>query len=227
MTAASATAASARLAAVWRLLALGFAAPSAETIAEVEALAGALEEDATPELAAVLAEAGRARSEELGGRYTRLFRGRVEIPPYEGSYEVDPIRQGRQVADVAGFYRAFGAEAGGPAAERPDYVSCELEFLSFLELRRLAAEGRPEAAFLDEIADAFLVDHAGRWLPTFFAAVQASEPSFYGALGALGARVLADELARRGLEPAALPARGARASVEADAFECGPSPGPP
>jgi TorA maturation chaperone TorD len=150
----------------------------------------------------------------------------VAVAPYEGSYEVDPVRQGRQLADVAGFYRAFGAEAHGPAAERPDHVGCELEFLAFLELERmLLAESDDEAGadLVDEIAGSFVRDHAGRWLPTFFAGVRevTKAGSTFAALAALGERAVAEELERRGLEPSALPRRHARLSVEQDAFDCG------
>ncbi|MBM2822086.1 MAG: hypothetical protein HW413_832 [Thermoleophilia bacterium] len=214
-----------RLAALWRLLSLGFIPPTTETVAEVEALAeGLLDTESSPELEGVLTASRSCTVVELAAQYNELFGGTVQVSPYEGSYELDPIRQGRQMADVAAFYRAFGAEPSGPAAERPDHVGCELEFLSFLELRRLtAADTDEDAELMDEIAVSFLTDHAGRWLPTFFAALReaASRAPLYRALGSLGERTLGDELARRSLEPATLPRRHSRLSVEADSFECG------
>jgi TorA maturation chaperone TorD len=215
--------------ALYRLLSLGFAPPSAETLAELAELADALAElpGLPPELADVRGWTRSARVDDLAGAYQWLFGGSVRVAPYEGSYELDPIRQGRQLADVAGFYRAFGAEADGPAAERPDHAGCELEFLSFLELRALtAAEEGDEAgaALVEEIAGQFLRDHAARWLPTFFAQVRntgAGGAPFYRALAALGERVLVEELARRGLEVAPLPAGRRRLAVEGDSFECG------
>lgn len=214
------------LAAVWRLLSLGFTSPHEETVAEVEVLADALAEAGAPaDVAEVLDAVRSATAEELSSQHAALFRGNVLVPPYEGSYEADPIRQGRQMADAAAFYRAFGAEAHGPTAERPDFAGCELEFLSFLELRRLAAvEAEEEGADLvAEIGDTFLADHAGRWLPTFFADVEreAVNAPFYRALGALGTRVLDEELTRRDITPSPLPRRRSRSSVERDSFECG------
>jgi len=213
------------LAALWRLLSLGFTSPREETVAEVEVLAEALAEAGAAGLEDVLGAVRVATAEGLSSQHASLFRGMVLVAPYEGSYEMDPIRQGRQMADAAAFYRAFGAEAHGPTAERPDFAGCELEFLSFLELRRLAAleTGEEGADLLDEIGDTFLADHAGRWLPTFFAEVEAQAASapFYRALAALGTRVLDEELTRRGIEPAPLPRRGARTAVERDSFECG------
>ena len=214
-----------RLAAVWRLLSLGFAPPTDDTVAEVEALAEGLHElEPSPEIDDLLAALQTSTADELATQFFSLFGGTVRVPPYEGSYELDPIRQGRQMADVAAFYRAFGAEPNGPAAERPDHVGCELEFLSFLELRRLTAlEGHEDVELLDEIVVSFLTDHAGRWLPTFFAGVleATSRAPLYQALASLGERTTADELARRSLAPAPLPRRHAQLAVEADSFECG------
>lgn len=220
------------LAARWRLLSLGFMSPTTETVAEVETLAeGLLETETSPELEDVLVALRGCTIVDLAGQYTELFGGTVQVAPYEGSYELDPIRQGRQMADVAAFYRAFGAEPSGPAGERPDHVGCELEFLSFLELRQLTvADADDDAELMDEIAASFLTDHAGRWLPTFFAAVReaASRAPVYRALAALGERTVGHEIARRSLEPATLPRRHSQLSVEADSFECGaPDATPP
>lgn len=216
------------MAAAWRLLALGFSPPAEKTLAEIEALAEALFDMGTsPELDALLGAVRATSPGVLATQYAALFRGTVRVAPYEGSYELDPIRQGRQMADVAGFYRAFGAEAHGPGAERPDYVGCELEFLAFLELRRLAAEDADEDGreVLDGIRAAFLEDHAGRWLPTFFAEVRAvaGDAPVYHALARLGEAVLSGELERHELTPSLLPRRGPSSSLDADALECGAS----
>jgi TorA maturation chaperone TorD len=220
-------ASSAARAALWRLLSLGFAPPSPETLAEVEALAeGVLGIGGPEEVADLLSALRASSSDDLRAEYQSLFGGKVAVAPYEGSYEVDPLRQGRQMADIAGFYRAFGAEAQGPASERPDHLGCELEFLSFLELKRLLeseAGEESEAELVDEVAEAFLRDHAGRWLPTFFGEVRgrASVDSVFAALAVVGERVLAEELERRSLEPASLPRRHPEISVERDSFDCG------
>ena len=102
------------------------------------------------------------------------------MAPYEGSYEDDPFRQARQMSDISGFYRAFGAEAHGPAFERPDHAGCELEFLAYLGARRLVAENADhldEADLCVEVEEGFLREHAGRWLPTFFRAVEQAAPT--------------------------------------------------
>jgi TorA maturation chaperone TorD len=220
------------LAAAWRLLSLGFTPPSEELLAEVEGLAGALTDfDASPEITEVLEAVRNVEPDEAAAQYAALFRGKVLVAPYEGSFELDPTRLGRQMSDVAAFYRAFGAEAHGPGAERPDFVGCELEFLSFLELRLLTAvEGDEEGVdILERLRDLFLADHAGRWLPTFFGEVRASAAgSLYGALAVYGMSVLGEELDRLGIEPSPLPRRPG-SSLDDDVLVCGvdAEPSPP
>jgi TorA maturation chaperone TorD len=214
-------------AALWRLLSLGFMSPSAETLAEIDLLAEALLElpDPFEELTDVREAVAATAPEEAAASYQSVFGGKVLVAPYEGSYELDPIRQGREMADVAAFYRAFGAEAHGPAAERPDHVGCELEFLAFVEARRLQAldEGDESGAELvDDVTTTFLRDHAGRWLPAFFAAVQetAAAAPLHRTLAALGTAAIEAELERRAVEPTPVPRRRERISVERDSFEC-------
>jgi TorA maturation chaperone TorD len=212
-------------AATWRLLALGFAPPTEETLGDVEALASGVHEiDPSPETADLLAALEGAAVRDVAAQFHALFGGTVLVSPYEGGYELDPVRQGRQMADVSAFYRAFGAEPGGPAGERPDYVGCELEFLSYLELRRIEAiEAGEDTELLDEIGDAFLRDHVGRWLPTFLTDVQeaAAGTGFHAALASLGSRTIENELERRAVEPRRLPQRRGRLAVERDSIECG------
>ncbi len=162
---------------LWQLLSLAVATPTRETLEEVDALAAALLErpDAPVQLESLRAAIAGSSATAVGAAQQRLFGGKVEVAPYEGSYEDDPFRQARQMSDVAGFYRAFGAEAHGPAHERPDHAGCELEFLAFLGARRLAAVEAghdTEADLCLEIEETFLREHAGRWLPAFFRAVE-------------------------------------------------------
>ena len=211
--------------ALLRLLSLGLAAPTRERLAEVRALLRGLagRGEARAELAALARALRGQTAETLAPAYERLFGGAVALAPTEASYEADPFRQARQIADVAGFYRAFGADPRGPAAERPDHAGCELEFLAFLGARRLAAEeaGRAEEADrCREIENAFLREHAGRWLPAFFRALAAADGGWYGALGRLGELALRGELERRAIEPESVGPRARRLAVEADELRC-------
>lgn len=214
-------------AARWRLLSLGFAVPDGDSLAEVEALAHALRErDPHPErIEALLAAlADPDERDRIEAEHHRLFDGEAPCPPYEGGWEGDPFRGVRALADVAGFYRAFGAAARGPAAERADHAGCELEFLSFLAARAvaLAESGDTVGADVCRAAEeAFLRDHAGRWLPAFFGAVLGRTTSaVLAGLADFGEAAVLEELGRRGLEPEPLRPRRALA-VEADCLSCG------
>jgi len=211
---------------LWQLLALAVATPTRETLEEVDALAAALLErpGAPVQLESLRAAIADSSTAAVGAAQQRLFGGKVEVAPYEGSYEDDPFRQARQMSDVAGFYRAFGAEAHGPAHERPDHAGCELEFLAFLGARRLAAVEAghdTEADLCLEIEETFLREHAGRWLPAFFRAVERhAADGFHAELGRLGAEAVEAELTRRSIVPEPLGPRARRLSVEADELEC-------
>ena len=232
MTATTAAPGALEQAALWRLLSLGLAVPDAESLAELEALAHGLRErdvlaDRLEALLAALAD-GEERG-RLEAEHHRLFDGEAPCPPYEGGWEPDPFRAVRGLADVAGFYRAFGANARGPAAERADHAGCELEFLSFLAARAAALEAAGEtgeAEVCSAALDAFLRDHAGRWLPAFFGAVlRRTTSAVHACLAALGEEAVRRELERRGLEPEQLRPRQALA-VEAECLSCGLAAGP-
>lgn len=203
-----------------RLLALALAPPSAGTLEYVALLAGALDERGVAEARAVLDAVAVTGSDDVAAAHERLFGGEVAVPPYEGSYEADPFRQARQLSDVAGFYRAFGTEAHGPAAERPDHAGSQLEFLSYLGA--LALEGGEEADRCRAIEASFLTDHAGRWLPVFFASLESAATSdYHRAVARLGSLVLDAAIADHGLAIEPVRGRAGRSPVQADELECG------
>ncbi|MFG0328828.1 MAG: molecular chaperone [Phycisphaerales bacterium] len=94
-----------------------------------------------------------------------------ECPPNETEYchWKDPTYRANQLADIAGFYSAFGVEPSQDDPERPDHISLELEFVGFLNAR-LAAHEREQDERLQTDQDAlraFLRDHVAWWVPTF------------------------------------------------------------
>jgi TorA maturation chaperone TorD len=211
-------------AALLRLLALGLAPPTGATVAEAAALADALADrpGMPAELAAFAAAATATTPDEVALAHERLFAADPVASPYEASITIDPFAQVRGQADVAGFYAAFGAAAHGAA----DHAGTELEFLSFLALRRLEAEdeGRvEEARRCAAVEESFLTEHAGRWLPPFFRRLAAgADDPWHASLGHLGAAAVERELALRSLRVTEVEApRGPRLGVEADELECG------
>jgi TorA maturation chaperone TorD len=71
-----------------------------------------------------------------------------------------------ELADVAGFYKAFGVEVI-PGGERVDHIATELEFMNLLAVKEsiaLKEEGEGEhAQTCRDASRAFLRDHLGRW----------------------------------------------------------------
>ncbi len=129
-------------------------------------------------------------------------------PANETSYTAKHLFQvSDQMADVAGFYRAFGVEAQG---ERPDSLAMELEFgylLALKEAYALEHDGRGKVAICRKAERAFLREHLGRWGHAVGGRMLAEDPGgVIGEAGALLKSFLASE--RRYLRsgaPAPLP----------------------
>jgi TorA maturation chaperone TorD len=186
------------LAAMSRLLAIGFSPPNEESLAELEALTRGLSESSSPR--PELAELLDSDWGSLAAEYQALF-GPACWCIFESSYEPDAFRAARELDQISGFYRAFGADTGGSRADRPDHVGTELEFFAYLAARRLAAADDEARELCRGAEDAFLLDHLGRWFPEFCRLVASRAEGFYSALARLGERFIAEELAHRGLEP--------------------------
>ena len=102
-----------------------------------------------------------------------------------------------------GFYRAFGLTMNVEEHERPDHVSCECEFLSFLALKEAYAIERDDAAMLEETRKAerlFMRDHLGRFLPAFTKKLsREATDGLYDALARLAWGFIAADCARFGV----------------------------
>lgn len=87
---------------------------------------------------------------------------------YETEYGLPhEFRQSQELADIAGFYRAFGFDIGGTIRERPDHLAAELEFMALLALKEAyaRAQGTPEQVELcRDAARKFLSAHPGHWV---------------------------------------------------------------
>jgi len=110
---------------------------------------------------------------ELSQRYDDLFGHAVRgaCPTYEMEYgRNEIIRQASDLADLAGFYRAFGLEIANGANGRPDHIAAECEFMSVLCLKESFARKQGDEENADICLNAertFLRDHLARWLPAF------------------------------------------------------------
>lgn len=113
--------------------------------------------------------------EEWRTEYERVF-GLMscrECPPFETEFQPnnEPFFRTQQLADIAGFYHAFGVQAPANASERPDHLTLELEFMALLLMKeRLASAddlGRSRGWLCAEAAKSFFEAHLAWWVPSF------------------------------------------------------------
>lgn len=115
--------------------------------------------------------------EKVCEEYVQTF-GHVisaECPPYETSYgESHVFQQTQGIADIAGFYKAWGIDIATDANDRLDHISAECEFMSFLLLKLdyFSAKGEKEAEEIClDSSRKFLEEHLGKWTLVFSALV--------------------------------------------------------
>ena len=174
---------------VYRTLARLFRPPDADGIQTLQAEElGELREcldrlGAEPDLAASVDEL-RARIEgrtaaELERGYDLAFDASAGLrcPANETSTVAETASEQMTktytLADIAGFYRAFGVEVG-PGGGQPDHIAAELEFMQLLALKEAVAASQAENSEESEHAEicrsaarSFLKDHLGRWTARF------------------------------------------------------------
>lgn len=126
---------------------------------------------------------------------------RGTCPPYELEYERGDIPQkSNELADIAGFYNAFGMEMDANAHERADHVAVQCEFMSVLALKEAHALETDNTDAQQVVSDAqrsFLTDHAGRWMPAVASRLTKADPEgFYGRLGRFFGEFIASECDR-------------------------------
>jgi TorA maturation chaperone TorD len=144
-------------------------------------------------------------------------------PPYESEYinSKFAFQRSNALADLSGFYRAFGLEMSAHYPERPDHIVWELEFMAhLLGLERLAENADPvrSAEYRQVCRDAqsrFLTEHLGWWAPAFTRLLHRhNSRGFYGAAGAFLAAFMPAERALLGIPPVARATRPTVAEPE-------------
>jgi len=108
--------------------------------------------------------------DQLQSEHRRVF-GLAGSLCYETEYGLPhEFRQSQELADLAGFYRAFGFDVGGAVRERPDHLAVELEFACALALKEAYAAEKGIDEHVEVCADAqrkFIGDHLSGWIGLF------------------------------------------------------------
>lgn len=206
---------------VYRALALAFRHPEADSLGTLSGVVAALAEAQTLPTPVAEAVAGLnaalqgVRLDDLQDQYVATF-GHVTVPDcplYETACGMgDPFLQPQTLADLAGFYRAFGLEMAGEAHERADHLTVELEFMHYLAYREAYAlehHGPEQVAIVHDGERRFLEAHLGRWAPVLARAVAARAGGPLAAAARLLERLLAHEVERWRIAPAPVVTEGA------------------
>ena len=211
---------------VYRTLSIGFQPPTAARLDRIGAREGvpvvtaALRRldrrnpDAGPlgQSGARLASLSIPAADALDTIYWRLFghTTRGLICACETEYGPDNgFHQPQQLADISGYYLAFGLRSAAASDARADHIACECEFMDFLNRKEaLLLSNRtrwshgPETLDVTEKAErTFLRDHLGRFGRAFAARVAAEDGNgYFGALGRLLLAFVDAECARVGVD---------------------------
>lgn len=167
---------------IYRFLALSFSDPApgaAEALqnqwsialAAMTTLDPALDPAGTEQVASAL---GGLDDDALKRSHLAVFGHAIskDCPPYGGEYgQAHIFEKSQTLADVAGFYRAFGLTLAKGVHDRPDHIAFELEFMEFLCLKQALAEARDHGAervaFCLKAQRSFLETHLGFWAFSF------------------------------------------------------------
>jgi TorA maturation chaperone TorD len=137
-----------------------------------------------------LLESLPATAEEMNGAYEAMFGLLVSgnCPPYETEYIDSKLsfQRSQEMADLAGFYRAFGWSPSTKHPERPDHIALELQFMATLCGMQLEAADAEQAVVCRDAQAAFLADHLTWWTPALARLLTHHDPNgLYGATGRL------------------------------------------
>ncbi len=153
-----------RAAATYKAIAVMFSNPSERSLGAIRAALGE-----------------EVRLEDLQEAHQAVFGGALPgvLPPLETEYDqANVFAKVQALADLAGFYRAFGLEVG-EAAYRPDHLAVELEFAHVLATKEATAMAMDQEGRADLCRQAlrdFLAEHLGAWGVPYLRGVMA-EPS--------------------------------------------------
>lgn len=146
--------------------------------------------------------------ESLHSDYIDFFdRQHMANPIYETEYGRNrSVSKASELADLAGFYRAFGLEIGG-LPEMPDHFAVELEFYAYLLIKQQLLNGLSDSEGVEILCQArrhFLQDHLGSFAQVICTYENIKNHDFYGPLFQWCAELVAEACSDLGVEPAPL-----------------------
>jgi putative dimethyl sulfoxide reductase chaperone len=163
--------------ALYEALALLLTYPQQETLERADALLEDLGEHEVvarwglgDHIARVRAAQAEVDASRLAPVHFVLFESSVLCSPHETEYIRDPLAKGAQLADVAGFYAAFGLKVSTEHRTNPDDIATELEFMSLItrkEAYALVQDWDERAAIARDGGRRFMELHLGRWTSAF------------------------------------------------------------
>ncbi len=163
--------------ALYEVLALALAYPAAETLERAGVLLADLQDHPAvadrglaQAAATLLAALEDVDAERVAPVHFALFEGSVLCSPHETEYIRDPLAKAAQLADIAGFYAAFGLKVSRDHQTTPDEICTEVEFMSLLVRKEAYALIRGWSEHQQVARDAsrrFLEAHLGRWTGAF------------------------------------------------------------
>lgn len=120
-----------------------------------------------------LPETARELNDEYEAVFGLLVSG--DCPPYETEYinSKFTFQRSNGLADVAGYYRAFGLDPSAQCPERPDHIVLELEFMAHLSGLLHQADGFLDPSRVERIGicrqaqQRFFAEHLAWWAPAF------------------------------------------------------------
>ena len=209
---------------VYRFLADAFLYPAENWNEDLPLVANILRELQTPELGFGLLGFGILELPALQAAHRRAF-GLTGSLCYETEVGLPhEFRQSQEMADIAGFYRAFGFNIGGKVRERPDHISAELEFMHVLTLKEAYASENGVAEHVEICADAqrkFLQEHLGKWIGLLAESLKRSASDGpYVALARFAAVFVLADAKRLGVTVEQQPLAGVRLTPLAPEISC-------
>lgn len=175
----------------YALLARALAYPDEAAHRELQEVAARSHEALTgTPLAHLVGLARTGTRDELESSFVRLFTvsASPDCPLFETAFlATDHLQQTSQMADIAGFYRAFGVDTASPGF-RPDDLTVELEFMGFLCRKEADARehlGAPRTGQVVRAQREFLASHLACWGTPLGRriAIKAMNEQFYFAAG--------------------------------------------